>query len=235
MVQERSSLLIEAVRRHFLGEGYSEEEPPAGFDAAFRKGGELVGVKVFTFSSNPVRDRRALRSLLYRILRERACDLAYVVVDEVRYSHLPSSAEFEESCVGLLKVGEGGVEVAVRAKPLRGAGRALEAPAAGASAVPLEGARIEALERRIEALEALLQRLESALQKLSPERAPPLEPTAGGGAVTGGGGRAAPQAQAPPAPVGVGGELAVLDLPFIRDNPWIRSLASRAGERASSD
>jgi len=124
MVQERGSLLTEspladAVRRYFAELGYTEIEPPEGVDVAFRKGEHRIGVRLVKFSRSSVRDRRFIRSEIYRLLRERPCEELYITVEEISFGRLPPPYEFRESGIGLLRVNGSSVEVAIPATPLR--------------------------------------------------------------------------------------------------------------------
>jgi hypothetical protein len=94
MVQERSSLLTEspladAVRRYYAELGYTEIEPPEGVDVAFRKGEHRIGVRLVKFSRSSVRDRRFIRSEIYRLLRDRPCEELYIAVEEISFGRLP--------------------------------------------------------------------------------------------------------------------------------------------------
>ncbi|MEM0042679.1 MAG: hypothetical protein QXF46_01015 [Thermofilaceae archaeon] len=117
MVQERRSLLIGILRKYFHEKGYSETAPFEGLDLTFTNKRTTVGVKVLSYSSNPVKDQKAIRSCMYRLLRDKPCDEIYFATEEIRYSHLPSFEEFKESGIGLLKVSEDRIEVAVPARP----------------------------------------------------------------------------------------------------------------------
>ncbi|MEM0023158.1 MAG: hypothetical protein QXG48_00270 [Thermofilaceae archaeon] len=117
MVQERRSLLIDFLRKYFQEKGYSETTPLEGLDLVFASGRRTVGVKLLSYSSNPVKDQKAIRSFMYRLLREKPCDEIFFATEEIRYSHLPRFEEFKESGIGLLKVLEGRIEVAVPARP----------------------------------------------------------------------------------------------------------------------
>jgi hypothetical protein len=124
MVQERSSLLTEspladAVRRYYAELGYTEIEPPEGVDVAFRKGEHRIGVRLVKFSRSSVRDRRFIRSEIYRLLRDRPCEELYIAVEEISFGRLPPPYEFRESGIGLLRVSGSSVEVAIPATPLK--------------------------------------------------------------------------------------------------------------------
>ena len=220
MVQERRSLLVDTLRRYFLGQGYREVNPPPELDVAFERTGQITGVKIFFFSGSPVRDQRALRSLMYRILRERCCDMAYIAVEDLRYGHLPRYEEFKESGIGLLKVGESWVDVAVLAKPLNSSlkpvtGFSYEVPSAAPTDGLIEGF-VQELERKI--LERLERKITEELSKVAPLSAldangkgmtiqtSPLRDKHEKGSDNG-----------PPI-------LDLLDIDFIKGNPWLQEI-----------
>lgn len=113
------SSLTDAVRKYFAEQGYMEIEPPEGVDVAFRKGEHRVGVKLVKFSRSSVRDRRAIRSELYKMLRDKPCEELYIAVEEISFGRLPLPYEFRESGIGLLKVSGASVEVVIPATPFR--------------------------------------------------------------------------------------------------------------------
>lgn len=117
MVQEGRTLLINSLKRFFSEKGYREAEPMEDLDLVFAGYSKTIGVKLLFYTSNPAKDQKAARGYIYRLLREKPCDEIYFAVEEVRYSHLPRFEEFKESGIGLLRVHEDRVEIAVPARP----------------------------------------------------------------------------------------------------------------------
>lgn len=213
MVQERRALLINRLKEYFRSQGYREVAPARGTDLCFERDGTRAGVKLIEFTGHPVKDRSLARSCVYRFLREEPCDLIYLAVEEVRFSHLPKPEEFDESGVGLLMVNDEGVKVAFPAKLIRNA----HAPAQHTATLidrtsatfSVEETVLKELERRI--LEQLEKRIIERLNKAD-------------ATITTLAGSSTASSQSGPAPL-LPPE--ILDVEFVKGNPWLKELSGR--------
>jgi len=225
MVQERRALLRTRIREYFTSLGYREVACPDRIDAAFERDGVVVGVKMIELTSNPARDKRFVRRCMLSLLRERPCDLIYLAVEEVLPSHLPEPVEFRESGIGLLRVSWGGVEVAFPATPLRssagekvGGESPRAVPSSQPAALPIEEIVRRELERILKAqLSEVLERVVKAA--VTP---PPMDGSSEVKFV-------AKLGDASAGAQGVTTE-ALVDVDFLRGNPWLAEIARRSGE-----
>jgi len=219
MVQEGGALLtadraVDAVKRLFAQLGYAEAEPPEGVDLAFRKGDRVVGVKLVKFSRSVARDRRVIRSEIYRLLREKPCDEVYIAVEGVSFGRLPPPYEFRESGIGLVEVEGASARVAIPAAPLRErpAEQALERPSPAAAAAG-DAARLAEIVRELRALLEELKKSEVG-GKVSESLSAPV--------------RIENAERAEGRTGGAGEELErLLAADFIKDNPWLSILRER--------
>lgn len=232
MVQERGALLtrdqlLEVIKQYFTAAGYTEIEAPEGVDLALRKGDRSVGIRLLKFSKNPARDRRLVRSEIYRLLRERPCDELYIAVEEISFARLPPSYEFKESGIGLLKVDGSSVEVAIPATPIRA--RSAEAEGGGAresfhrgagwSPELVSGAQFMEIVRELKAL------LEEAKRQARWGAGATSE---GGTLVAAGRGSEGAVERRVGEEGAAEQSLPVAD--FLRDNPWLKIIGGKGGD-----
>jgi len=224
MVQEGGALLTvnraaDAVKQLFAQLGYAEVEPPKGVDLAFKKGNRIIGVNLVKFSRSVVRDRRFIRSEIYRLLREKPCDEVYIAVEGISFGRLPPPYEFRESGIGLVEIGGSSARIAIPAAPLRGENFGL-APerSSPAGAEASSAAQLAEIVRELKALLKELKRGEliSETLEVASSRAPvkieAAERAEGGASETG---------------EDLGRLLAV---DFVKDNPWLSILRERKVE-----